>query len=84
MSERNTHALYVRDLADLLTQEARRATKSAPGPATDWESGYLMALVSILDLMKQQAVAFDLPMTDLGSLADLDPERELLPRRPVD
>jgi hypothetical protein len=64
--ERNTHALYLRDLADLLIEEARRAAADAPNPPGDWSSGYLVALVSVLDLMKQQAVAFGLPMRDLG------------------
>jgi hypothetical protein len=78
-----THPLYLRDLADLLIREARRAAADAPDPPGDWDIGYLTALVSALDLMKQQAVAFGLPLTDLGPLAELDPERDVLPR-PVD
>jgi hypothetical protein len=80
----NTHALFLRDLADQLVREARRAAMDAPDPPADWDNGYLLALVSALDLMKQQALAFELPLADLGPLADLDPERDLLQRRPVD
>lgn len=84
MSSTNPHALYVRDLAHLLTEEARRANASAAESGTDSKNGYPMAFVSVLDLMRQQATAFGLSLADLGSLADLDPERELLGRRPVD
>ncbi len=44
-----------------------------------------MARRARLPWMKQQAVAFNLPMTDLGALADVDPERDLLlPSPPID
>jgi hypothetical protein len=80
----NPYSLYLSDVADTLIREARRAAADAPDPPGDWDNGYLTGLVSALDWMKQQAAAFDLPISDLGPLAEVDPERDLLPRRPVD
>jgi hypothetical protein len=74
------HAHYLRDLGRLLRDDAakaREASKSAPAENLDFERGQLTAYVSVLSLMQQQAVAFDLPLSDL-SLEGLDPERDLL------
>ena len=75
-----THAHYLRDLGHLLRDEAekaRAATNSAAAENLDFERGQLMAYVSVLSLMQQQAVSFGLPLSDL-SLEGLDPERDLL------
>jgi hypothetical protein len=82
--EQNPHALYLRDLSHLLVEEARRASAAARANPEDWENAYLTAFVQVLDLMRNQAVAFGIALSDLGPLAELDPERELLTRRPVD
>jgi hypothetical protein len=84
VADENTHALYLRDLASVLLEEAQRARASAPSPAGEWDKGYLMALVSALDLMRQQALAFNLPLSDLGPLAEVEPERDLLSRAPIE
>lgn len=82
MAEQNAHAHYLRDLADLLTDEAQRASREAKANPNEWNKAYLMAFVQVLDLMRQQTTAFDLPLAALGRLAELDPERDLLTLRP--
>jgi hypothetical protein len=78
----NPYAAYLHDVTDVLIREARRAAAEAPDPPGEWDNGYVLGLVCALDWMKQQAVAFGLPMEDLGPLAEVDPERELLLRKP--
>ncbi|HEY4315900.1 MAG TPA: hypothetical protein VGO19_10395, partial [Actinomycetes bacterium] len=81
----NTHALYLLDLGREIRQYGETA-KADVGSVTDrpksdpnrtFLEGRRMAYVEVLSLMQQQAVAFDLPLRDLG-LEGFDAERDLL------
>ena len=74
----DTHSNYLRDLGDLLRQAGSDAKRNAQAAAADdFERGRLMAYYEVLSLMQQQAVAFDIPLSDL-LLDGLDPNRDLL------
>jgi hypothetical protein len=45
------YATYLNDVADTLIREARRAAAEATDPPGEWNSGYLIGLVSALDWM---------------------------------
>ena len=71
---------YIYDLGKLLKEKAREARRdkemSSDGD-DNYKIGYLMAFHEVIDLMKQQAVAFDIEQKDVG-LEDIDPESDLL------
>lgn len=73
-------ANYLRDLGDLLKRaalDARRARDAETGDAErTFETGRLTAYHEVVSLMQQQAVAFDIALTEV-SLDDIDPERDL-------
>jgi hypothetical protein len=76
-----TAAHYLRDLALLLKEQAlaaRREAKSAEGTT---EHGFALgrshAYYEVLSLMRDQALAFALPL-DAVSLADIEPDRDLV------
>ena len=74
------HANYLHDLGYLLREageEAKQDTETAASTDSAFHKGRLMAYVEVLSLMQQQAVAFGLPLSDLG-LDGLNPERDLL------
>jgi hypothetical protein len=70
------HALYLRDLGQILRDHAVEAREQA-GDGTEYEKGQQFAYYSVVSLMQQQAEAFGLPLQDL-SLDGLDPERDVL------
>lgn len=76
----DVHANYVRDLG-LLVRKAGEAAKAGVASATandrEYEQGRQMAYYEVLSRMKQQAVAFDLPLRDL-SLEGFDADRDML------
>jgi len=74
-------SFYLRDLGELLKQAAleAKAQRDLAGQSASaaFENGRLMAYFEIVSLMRQQAVAFDIPLNEL-SLDDIDPDRDLL------
>ena len=72
---------YVYDLGILFKKKAKEAkcNKYDTSGAEDaaYKMGYLMAFHEIIDVMKQQARAFDIEQEDIG-LADIDAESDLL------
>lgn len=79
MEPTGTHARYLFDLGRLLravAQEAHDRVERRPGRGATSPQG-MMSWASVLSIMQQQAVAFDLPLSDLG-LDGLEPERDLL------
>ena len=72
---------YLHDLGMLLKEKAQAAQNEKDNPVdqkdNDYNIGYLMAFHEVIDLMKQQADAFDIKQDEIG-LADIDAERDLL------
>ena len=72
---------YIQDLGVLLKEKAREAKISKDNSSkigdASYEIGYLMAFYEVIDVMKQQAKAFNIEQEDIG-LADIDVESELL------
>ena len=72
---------YLEDLGVLLQEKARAAKKDKDDSLNqgdkDYAIGYLMAFHEIIDLMKQQAKAFNINQRDIG-LADINAEKDLL------
>jgi hypothetical protein len=77
----NTAEDYLRDSGALLKERAKAAYAEATAAKGTAESaltvGRSMAYYEVISLMQQQAVAFQLPFEAL-SLADIDPDRDLL------
>ena len=77
----NTYRNYLRDLGVLvkdLAKAAKLAKDATPGGEDRaYAVGRLMALHEVISLMQQQAVAFDMPLEDVG-LQGVDPESELI------
>jgi hypothetical protein len=73
----STHQHYLRDLGDLLRRAANEAHEKAKTSKTDFDSGRGFAYYEVLSLMCEQAIAFNLPLSDLA-LDGLDPDRDLL------
>ncbi len=72
---------YLYDLGYFLKEKAKDAKKeksvSSNSEDSIYQEGYLMAYYEVLDLMKQQAKAFNIEDKEIG-LEDIDPERDLL------
>ena len=69
---------YLSDLSILIKEKAHAAKEGKAANAKDeYISGYLMALYEVIDLMQQQADAFGIDKETI-SLADIDPDKELL------
>jgi hypothetical protein len=72
---------YIYDLGMLLKEKAKEAKsqKEAASSAddADYETGYLMAFHEIIDVMKEQARAFNIVQKDVG-IADIAPDADLL------
>ncbi len=72
---------YLYDLGFFLKEKAKDAKKSVKTASDSedvaYQEGYVMAYFEVIDLMKQQAKAFNIAEKDIG-LADIDPERDLL------
>ncbi len=71
---------YLFDLVTILKIQAKEAKLDADKPKNDsssYNDGYLMAYHSVISLMKNQALAFNIDEKDIG-LADIEPERDLI------
>jgi hypothetical protein len=72
---------YIKDTFLLLKENARDAKKRrdimAGTPDHQYCIGYLTAFYDVISLLQSQAIAFDIPLSELG-LDDLHPEQELL------
>jgi hypothetical protein len=81
MSEATAHSLYLLDLGRLVSERAANAkqdTEAATGAeGRAYAAGRLMGLHEVVSLMQEQAVAFGIPLKDIG-LEGIDPERDLL------
>jgi len=77
----DTTANYLLDLGTLLKEAARKAKTEARAAAGTDGHGFALGRASayheVISLMQQQAAAFQLPLRVL-SLADIDPDRDLL------
>jgi len=80
-SKETTCMHYLSDLGKLLIENAREckeARAKAASPASrEFESGRLMGYNEVISLMQQQAIAFGLPVGDLG-LEGIDPDNDLI------
>jgi hypothetical protein len=73
-------SLYIRDLGELLKEEALTARSDLQKAAIDdksYASGQLMAFYRVISLMREQARAFGIDLSELA-LQDIDPDRDLL------
>ena len=73
-------SLYLRDLGELLKEEAvmaRSELQEAPSDDKPYARGQLMALYRVISLMQQQAKAFGIELNEIA-LQDIDPDRDLL------
>ncbi len=71
---------YIWDLTFLLKELAREAKEKKDNSKPEnlgYSIGYLMAFHRVIDLMKQQATAFNIKQEELG-LADIDADKDLL------
>jgi hypothetical protein len=72
---------YLLELGLLLKEKAQEAKKEKDHPVgqsdKDYNIGYLMAFHEVIDLMKQQADAFNINQNDIG-LSDINVEKDLL------
>jgi hypothetical protein len=72
---------YVRDLGRQLSELALDAKQkrdvASDDPGRMFATGRLMGLHEAISLMQEQAVAFGMPLGDVG-LDGIDPERDLL------
>ncbi len=72
---------YLYDLGMLLKEKAKEAKSEKEAASStkdaDYEVGYLMAFHEVIDVMKEQAKAFNIEQKDIG-LADIDPDPDLL------
>jgi hypothetical protein len=75
---------YAYDLGILFKNKAKEAkyntndlSKIENAEDVAYKMGYLMAFHEIIDVMKQQATAFNIEQEDIG-LADIDAESDLL------
>ncbi|MBF8262480.1 MAG: hypothetical protein HW387_145 [Parachlamydiales bacterium] len=70
---------YIFDLGKLIKEKALEAKRIKESSSNDdkYNIGYLMAFHEVIDIMKQQAVAFKIKQKDVG-LDDMDPDSELL------
>lgn len=72
---------YLRDLALLIKDLARKAKATRDATANDTERALslerLMTLHEVVSLMQQQAEAFNIPLGDIA-LDDIDPEKDLI------
>lgn len=67
--EGDNYKNYLADLARLLLKEIKETYVDLSlkrGPELDHSLGQVFALYSTLDLMKSQAVAFNIPLEELG------------------
>jgi hypothetical protein len=74
--------MFLLDLIYPLKEEALKAKKDAEekkqkGEECGFESGRLMTWFEVIDLLRQQTIAFDIPFEQLN-LHDIDPYKDLL------
>lgn len=67
---------FIYDLATLLKEEALAAKKAKQETQSDFDTGYLFAMMSVISLLKSQARAFDAEEY-VPQLKDIDPENDL-------
>lgn len=73
---------YLRDLGNLIKENARKAKQTASEQEADTEdyqfqTGRLMAYYEVVSLMQQQAQGFEIPLEELD-LKDVNPDRDLI------
>jgi len=72
---------YLRDYCFLIIEKAFDAKKTAESlkgsEKYDYHLGRKMAFYETISLLQQQAVAFGIPLNEIG-LSDIDPEKDLL------
>jgi hypothetical protein len=76
----DAHANYLLDLGREIRQSAEAAKREADTAGANdqhFARGRSMAYYEVITLMHQQAIAFGLPLADVG-LQGLDPGRDLL------
>ena len=81
MPRDDAYRLYLADLVKLLREyleDAReqRDAHHAPSAKETWDSGVAFAYAAVLSTMKNQAIAFDLPLSEIG-LEGFDSDREM-------
>lgn len=82
MIHNNKYQNYLWDLGRLTVEKALEAKRRKEAQFLNkddcaYQLGYLMAYHEIIDLMKQQAIVFDIDENEMG-LADINPESDLL------
>ncbi|HEY2371248.1 MAG TPA: hypothetical protein VGH82_01745 [Gaiellaceae bacterium] len=74
------HAAYLADLGHLIREAGEAAKEDAASAADEdrvFQQGRQMAYYEVLSLMQQQAIAFDLPFSEV-SLQGFDADRDVL------
>jgi hypothetical protein len=77
MTMGTTYENFVRDTIRLLTDGANTARTEQRRAPTEFNRGRTLAYYEVLSTIKQEAITFGLHLRDL-SLADMDPDRDLL------
>lgn len=80
MSDSNKFESYLYDTIALLKAQAKEAKLDADKPESSnssYNNGYLMAYHTVISLLKNQTMAFNIDEESIG-LADIEPERDLL------
>ena len=56
---------YLQDLVILLKERLEEAKKNQTLPVDDFNSGISSGIYTCLDIIKQQAIAFDIPLKEI-------------------
>lgn len=68
---------YLKDSIPLLVEQALETKREQSSSNSDFDNGKLMAYYEVITLLQQQAVAFGVPLSDIG-LDKISPDNDLL------
>jgi hypothetical protein len=61
-----TYKFFLQDLVALLKEDLEQAKQKKRISNDDFDKGLSMGIYTCLDLIKQQAQAFDIPLSEIG------------------
>lgn len=72
-----THRYYLEDLGKLLIEQAFETQKRAIKSKQPFDQGQVMSYYSVISLMQSQAIAFGIPLAEIG-LEGVSPDKDLV------